>query len=92
VKISLSTDVERLIAERVQSGQYATADDVVREGLELLQQHEREAKRPRSNGSQALSHTFKAIASDVPETEWERVPADLSKNLEQHLSKRRKNR
>lgn len=92
MKISLSPDVERLIAERVQSGRYATADDVVREGLELLRQHERETRRPQSNGSQALSHTFEAIASDVPETDWDRVPPNLSKDLEQYLSERRKNR
>src|SRR5438132_8606973 len=33
MKISLSPEVERLIAEQVRSGRYHSADEVVREGL-----------------------------------------------------------
>ena len=36
MKISLSPDVEQLIAERVKSGRYQSADEAVREGLKLL--------------------------------------------------------
>jgi putative addiction module CopG family antidote len=41
MKISRSSDVERLIAEQVRSGRYHSADEVVREGLELLQEREK---------------------------------------------------
>lgn len=83
--ISLSPDLERLIAEKVSSGRYQSADEVVREGLELLEQRENETHRPPSNGTVNLATAFENIASDVPEKDWERVPADLSKNLDGYL-------
>lgn len=85
MKISLSPDLERLIAEKVSSGRYSSADEVVREGLELLQERENEAHRPPSNGSANLAEAFGNIASDVPGEDWESIPADLSKNLDHHL-------
>jgi putative addiction module CopG family antidote len=85
MKISLSPDVERLIAERVESGRYHSADEVVREGLELLQEHEKEASRPPSNGTAHFRAAFETIAKDVPDTDWENIPADLSKNLDHYL-------
>lgn len=33
MKVSLSPDLERLIAEKVSSGRYRSTDEVVREGL-----------------------------------------------------------
>jgi putative addiction module CopG family antidote len=50
MKISLSPDVERLIAERVKSGRYQSADEVVREGLEVLQEREGKTQRPAAFG------------------------------------------
>ena len=88
MKISLSPDIERLITERIQSGRYTSADEVVREGLELLRAHERELQSPLSNGSQPVAEMFEKIAANVPESEWEKVPADLSKNVERYLSER----
>ena len=85
MKISLSPDLERLIAEKVSSGRYRSADEVVREGLELLQERENETRRPPSNGKPNLAAAFESIASDVPDKEWETIPADLSKNLDHYL-------
>jgi antitoxin ParD1/3/4 len=85
MKISLSPDLERLIAEKVSSGRYRSADEVVREGLELLQERENETHRPPSNGTANLAEAFANIATDVPGDDWESVPADLSKNLDHHL-------
>jgi antitoxin ParD1/3/4 len=42
MKISLSPDVERPIAERVKSGHSQSADEAVREGLKLLEEREKE--------------------------------------------------
>jgi antitoxin ParD1/3/4 len=36
MKLSLSPETERLIEEKVSSGRYQSADEVVREGLERL--------------------------------------------------------
>jgi antitoxin ParD1/3/4 len=85
MKISLSPDLERLIAEKVSSGRYRSADEVVREGLELLQKRENDTPRPPSNGKPNLAAAFESIASDVPDKDWESIPADLSKNLDHYL-------
>ena len=85
MKISLSPDVERLIAEKVSSGRYHSADEVVREGLELLKERERETQRTPSNGGSNFAMALENIAKDVPDTDWERVPRDLSKNVDHYL-------
>ena len=81
MKISLSPDVERLIAERVSSGRYQSADEVVREGLELLEEREKESHRAPSSAATNLAVAFESIARDVPAKDWETLPPDLSKNL-----------
>jgi antitoxin ParD1/3/4 len=85
MKISLSPDVERLIAEKVSSGRYHSADEVVREGLELLQEREKESERSQSNRTADIATAFDNIARDVPDADWESVPTDLSKQLDHYL-------
>lgn len=85
MKISLSPEIERLIADQVRSGRYQSADEVVREGLDLLQEREKHAKLPPSNGTVDFAAAFENIAKDVPDTDWNCVPPDLSKNLDHYL-------
>lgn len=85
MKISLSPDVERLIAEKVSSGRYRSADEVVREGLELLEERENEVRRSPSNHADHFAAAFASIAKDVPDKDWESLPSDFSKNLDHYL-------
>ena len=85
MKISLSPDVERVIAEKVSSGRYRSADEVVREGLDLLQVRDDELRSPPSDAPADFTAIFENIARDVPDKDWESVPADLSKNLDHYL-------
>lgn len=85
MKISLSPELQRLIAEKVGSGRYRSADEVVREGLELLQQRDQGAIPRPSNGSGSLAGLFESAVRDVPDKDWENVPTDLSKNLDHYL-------
>jgi putative addiction module CopG family antidote len=85
MKITLSPDLERLIAEKMSSGRYHSADEVVREGLDLLQEREIEAQRSRSDEPANFAAAFEGIAEAVPDAEWESVPSDLSKNLDHYL-------
>lgn len=41
INISLTRELESFITRRVRSGRYQSASEVVREGLRLLQEHER---------------------------------------------------
>ncbi len=85
MKVFLSPDVERLIAERVSSGHYSSADEVVREGLELLQERENLARLSPASGTADIAAAFETIASNVPDVDWESIPSDLSKNLDHYL-------
>jgi antitoxin ParD1/3/4 len=40
VNISLTPELERLVEEKVKSGRYASASEVIREGLRLLEDRE----------------------------------------------------
>lgn len=40
MNISLTPELERLVDDKVKSGRYATASEVIREGLRLLEEHE----------------------------------------------------
>jgi antitoxin ParD1/3/4 len=85
MNISLSPELERLIAEKLRSGRYHSADEVIREGLELLQEKEKQARSEGSKNSESLADLFAAIARDVPASEWAQLPSDLSKNLDNYL-------
>jgi putative addiction module CopG family antidote len=82
---SLNPDLERLIAEKVRSGRYKAADEVVREGLRLLEQRESEMLHSPSNGNTNLAAVFESIANEIPDDEWQRVPSGLSKNIDGYL-------
>lgn len=85
MKITLSPELERLIAERVSSGRYRSADEVVREGLDLLKQRDdRENGQPTAGGPD-FAAAFQAASKGVPESAWEKVPTDLSRNIDSYL-------
>jgi antitoxin ParD1/3/4 len=42
LNVSLTPELEQFVQDRVKSGRYQTASEVVREGLRLLEQQERE--------------------------------------------------
>lgn len=84
MKISLNPETERLIAEKVRSGRYRSADEVVREALELLHAQETPASRSEKT-SQSVADVFASIADEVPDQEWAGVPSDLSKNVDHYL-------
>jgi antitoxin ParD1/3/4 len=85
IRISLSPDVERLIAEKISSGRYHSADELVLEALKLIQERETETQSSPSNRSLNLATAFENIAKDVPDSEWASVPSDLSANIDHYL-------
>jgi putative addiction module CopG family antidote len=84
MKHALSPEVERLILEKVQTGRYRTADEVVLLGLTLLQQQE-EAVAPVRSQTEDLATLFASITCEVPVADWDEVPTDLSVNLDHYL-------
>jgi hypothetical protein len=51
------------------------------ERLRTAERTEEEAASQAGAGVASIVDAFSAIASEVPESEWDRVPRDLSKNL-----------
>jgi putative addiction module CopG family antidote len=90
VKITLSPETEKLISEQVSSGRYRSADEVVREGLELLHEREKDSPRPSQNSGSNLLESVEKLAAKVPGEDWEKVPSDLSRNLDHYLYGARK--
>jgi Arc/MetJ-type ribon-helix-helix transcriptional regulator len=84
MKISSSPNAERPIADKVSCGRCHSADEV-REGLELLEEREKESGRSQSNRTADIATAFDNIAKDVPDADWESVPADFSKQLDHYL-------
>lgn len=40
MNVSLTPELEQLVAEKVQSGRYSSASEVIREALRLLEEHD----------------------------------------------------
>ena len=66
---------------------FAALLDRVRAGDEVVIEHDARhvAVLRAAVPASSLDKTFAAIAQDVPDEEWERVPKDLAKNLDHYL-------
>ncbi len=94
MKLSLSPETERLIEQKVSSGRYQSADEVVRESLKLLEERDNGSQRAapeKDESSQdqkkptTLYELFEPIWKMVPDSEWEKLPRDLAANHEHYL-------
>jgi len=85
MKLSLSPETERLIEEKVSSGRYQSADEVVREGLKRLDERDNGGSMhsPRNLGE--LVKLVESITAEIPDSVWENVPTDLSQNIDHYL-------
>lgn len=80
--ISLSPKLEKLVHDKVASGQYESAEEVVAEALQLLQ--ERDENHTPSDDPQAeeekddrpIWEVFQEFAKDIPDEAWEKLPSD----------------
>ena len=85
MKISLNPETERMITEQISTGRYRSADEVVREGLELLRKREQGTVQQPSQNAASLASVFGTIAAEIPDADWASVPADFSKRVDYYL-------
>lgn len=91
MKLSLSPDTERLIEEKISSGRYHSADEVVRESLKLLETRDEASpsefpeEAEKTENASDLVTIFEGIAAEVPDAVWETLPRDLAQNHEHYL-------
>jgi prevent-host-death family protein len=75
------------ISDAEAANDFASLLDRVRAGNEVVIEHNARpvaVMRP-APPTQSIDKVFAAIAQDVPDGDWERVPTDLSKNLDHCL-------
>jgi antitoxin ParD1/3/4 len=85
MSISLSPELERLITEKLQSGEYSSAEELIRAGLHLLEVKEEAGPNGDPHNGQSIAEIAAAIAKSVPDKEWDRLPADFSRELDHYL-------
>lgn len=83
--ILLNPDLESRIAAKVQSGRYSSADEVVDEGLSLLEARDAGAEPAKPIDGASMAEMIAEIAAQVPDEEWSRLPTDLSRNIDHYL-------
>ena len=64
---------------------FAALLDHVRAGDEVVIEHDARPVAVLRPPAPPLEKAFAAIAQEVPDQEWERVPSDLAKNLDHYL-------
>jgi len=62
MKLSLSPETERLIEEKISSGRYQSADEVVREGLKRLEERDNGGPTPDRLGKISAPKTLGGLA------------------------------
>ncbi len=92
--ITLSSDLENLIASKVQNGQYPSANEVIREALQLLEDRDRscqaelaelaELQRDIAMGIEQLN---RGEGGALDEQVVERIKAEGRKRLAEKLAK-----
>ena len=80
MNVSLSPELEKLVKEKVESGKYPTADDVVREGLQLLKERDEEFE--------ALRRDIREGFEDIERGDYEDYDDDSLKDLFEDIKTR----
>lgn len=84
MSIVLNQELERRVTARLQSGRYRSADQVIEEGLDLLEARDTE-RAPVALDERPIWEVIAEISRSVPEEAWDDLPSDLSKNLDHYL-------
>ena len=85
MSIILNPELERRVTDKVQSGRYRSADQVIEEGLDLLEARDTAPGTPPAYDDRPIWEVIAEISRSVPEEAWDDVPTDLSKNLDHYL-------
>ncbi len=85
MNVSLTPELDRFVAEKVESGRYTSASEVVREALRLLQEHEQSRAAQLASFNRELAVRLAAL------DRGEYVTAEESlRRIEERSAQRRK--
>ena len=85
MSIILNSELESRIVAKLKTGRYNSPEEVVEEGLALLDARDAVPATGGPSNASGIAEMIQAISSQVPEEEWLRVPADLSLNVDHYL-------
>jgi Arc/MetJ-type ribon-helix-helix transcriptional regulator len=92
IQVELPEQTAEEIEGYVRAGRFASAAEAVRTAvLDFVRRRRREiSERPSAETRKPQEHrpieeVLAEIAAQVPDKEWERLPADLSDNLDHYL-------
>ena len=77
MNVSLTPELERLVDEKVKSGLYQTASEVVREALRLLNTRDEQLERLRTNVQAGFEQIDRGKATDYRGTDSRKLAADI---------------
>ena len=84
MNVSLTPELEKFVAGKVESGRYNSASEVVREALRLLEEHDR------ARGAQVAAFNMELEARLASLDRGERVDAKAARGRLQQKSRERK--
>jgi antitoxin ParD1/3/4 len=84
MKVSLTPELERLVEEKIKTGMYQTASEVVREGLRLLNE--------RDHRLATLRRDVRSGFEAIDRGEFEEYDARTTKQLAQEIKQRGRQR
>jgi antitoxin ParD1/3/4 len=87
MNVSLTPELEKFVSDKVQSGRYNSASEVVREALRLLEEHDQARTTQLSEFNAELGRRLAAL--DRGETV---DPAEARRRLQRKSAERRKSR
>ena len=90
MNVSLTPELERLVNERVKSGMYQTASEVVREALRLLKDHDSQ-RWLRNEIQKGIDSIERGEYEDHDEASLKDWAADIQARGMKRLAARRKN-
>jgi antitoxin ParD1/3/4 len=90
MNVSLTPQLERMIAKKVKGGQYQTASEVVREGLRLLRERDEELDWVRAQVQIGIDEIERGEYEEYDETTTKDLIEDIKRRGRERLAAERK--
>ena len=90
MNVSLTPELERLVNEKVKTGLYQTASEVVREALRLLNTRDEQLERLRMNVQAGFEQIDRGKATQYRAMDSRKLAADIKTRGRQRLSQQAK--
>jgi antitoxin ParD1/3/4 len=81
MNVSLTPQLEKLVREKVESGRYNNASEVVREGLRLIEQRDQRLERLRAEMQRGIDQIARGESVVVNDEFFDSIEREVDKEL-----------